>query len=41
MKLERVGGVKCFTKLSELEYLLEELAGTSTTNIYDSEIHVV
>ena len=41
MKPERVGGVKFFTKLSELEHHLEEPAGASTTDISDREIHVV
>ena len=41
MKLERVGGVKCLTKLFELEHHLEEPTGASTTDISDSEIHVV
>ena len=41
MKPERVGGVKCFTKLSELEYCLKDPAGVSRIDISDSEIHVV
>ena len=41
MNPERVGGVKCFTKLTELEHHLEELAGASKIDISDSEIYVV
>ena len=41
MKPERVGGVNFFTKLSELEHRLEEPVGASTTDISESEIHVV
>ena len=41
MKPETVGGVKCFMKLTELEHHLEEPVGASTTDISDSEIHVV
>jgi len=41
MKPERVGGVKCFRKLPELEHHLEEPAGASTTDISDIEIHEV
>ena len=41
MKPERVGGVKFFTKLTELEHHLEEPVSASTTDIFDSEVHVV
>jgi len=41
MKPKRVGGVKCFMKLFEREHHFEGLAGASTTDISDSEIHVV
>jgi len=41
MKPVKVGGVKCFTELSELEHHLEKIAGTSTNDISDNEIHVV
>ena len=41
MKSERVAGVKCFTKLSEMEHHLEEPTGSSTIDISDIEIHEV